>query len=45
MGHATIQMMMRYAHLCPQVARQSVMLVDLPSSDPRGSGVAAESGT
>ena len=36
MGHATIQMTMRYAHLYPEVARQHVMLLDAPSP-PRGS--------
>jgi hypothetical protein len=40
-GHATIQMTMRHAHLCPEVAREHVMLLDAPSV-PRGSGVAAE---
>jgi integrase len=40
MGHATIQMSMRYAHLYPEVAREHVMLLDTPSV-PRGSHVAA----
>ena len=40
MGHATIQMTMRYAHLYPEVAREHVMLLGAPSV-PRGSGVAA----
>jgi site-specific recombinase XerD len=38
LGHATIQMTMRYAHLAPEVARDAVRLLD----EPRGSGVAAE---
>jgi integrase len=41
LGHATIQMSMRYAHLAPEVARDAVKLLD----DRRGSGVAAESET
>jgi len=32
MGHATIQMTMRYAHLSPQVARDAVRLLDEKSS-------------
>lgn len=38
LGHATIQMTMRYAHLAPEVARDAVKLLD----DRRGSGVAAD---
>ena len=30
MGHATILMTMRYAHLAPDVARDAVKLLDLP---------------
>lgn len=37
LGHATIQMTMRYAHLSPDVARDAVRLLDAP----RGSVVAA----
>ena len=44
MGHGTIQMTMRYAHLYPEVAREHVMLLDSPSVS-RGSGVAAEAET
>jgi integrase len=33
MGHATILMTMRYAHLAPDVARDAVKLLDLPVSD------------
>ncbi len=42
MGHTTIQMTMRYAHLAPEIARDSVQLLDRRSrlSD-RGSSVAA----
>lgn len=40
MGHATVQMTMRYAHLCPEVARDHVKLLDA-KSERRGSGVAA----
>jgi integrase len=39
LGHATIQMTMRYAHLSPDVARDAVKLLDSPR---RGSSVAAE---
>jgi site-specific recombinase XerD len=44
LGHATIQMTMRYAHLYPEVAHEHVMLLDAPSV-PRGSGVAADAET
>jgi integrase len=44
LGHATIQMTMRYAHLYPQVAREHVMLLDA-TPDPHGSPVAAGSET
>ncbi|HKA87337.1 MAG TPA: site-specific integrase [Haliangiales bacterium] len=37
LGHATIQMTMRYAHLAPEVARDAVRLLD----ERRGSSVAA----
>jgi site-specific recombinase XerD len=33
MGHATILMTMRYAHLAPDVARDAVKLLDLPMSE------------
>ena len=32
LGHATIQMTMRYAHLAPEVAREAVELLDQPAS-------------
>jgi integrase len=45
LGHSTIQMTMRYAHLAPQVTRDAVNLLDRPagatganSSHPRGTG-------
>jgi len=44
LGHSTIQMTMRYAHLAPEVAREAVRLLDeLPSSPPSGSRMAAGS--
>ena len=39
LGHSTITMTMRYAHLAPEVARDAVRLLD---SDFRGSRMAAE---
>lgn len=49
MGHSTIQMTMRYAHLAPQVTRDAVNLLDRParatgdkSAYLRGSDVAAK---
>jgi|GEM_PF-5147363 len=39
LGHASIVMMMRYAHLAPEVARDAVRLLD---SDRRGKGWAAQ---
>ena len=41
MGHATIQMTMRYAHLAPHVAREAVALLDAPSAGWSGSRLAA----
>ena len=38
LGHATIQMTLRYAHLALEVARDAVRLLD----ERRGSSVAAE---
>ena len=35
MGHATILMTMRYAHLAPDIARDAVKLLDLPANDER----------
>jgi len=35
MGHATILMTMRYAHLAPEIARDAVKLLDLPINDVR----------
>jgi integrase len=40
LGHATIQMTMRYAHLYPAVAREHVKLLDGPAA-PRGIQLAA----
>lgn len=54
LGHSTIQMTMRYAHLAPQVTRDAVNLLDRPagatganSAHPRGTVVApwAETGS
>ena len=54
LGHSTIQMTMRYAHLAPQVTRDAVNLLDRPagatganSVHPRGTVVApwAENGS
>ncbi len=41
LGHSTIQMTMRYAHLAPEVTRDAVRLLD----GRRGSGVAATAQT
>lgn len=41
LGHATIQMTMRYAHLAPEVTRDAVRLLDRCPGF-RGSGVAAD---
>ncbi len=38
LGHATIQMTMRYAHLAPEVARDAVRLLD--ANETRGKTVA-----
>ena len=38
LGHATIQMTMRYSHLAPEVAREAVRLLD--ANDVRGKTVA-----
>jgi integrase len=35
MGHATILMTMRYAHLAPEIARDTVLLLDLPATESR----------
>ncbi|HTM22932.1 MAG TPA: tyrosine-type recombinase/integrase, partial [Kofleriaceae bacterium] len=40
LGHATITMTMRYAHLAPEIKRDAVRLLDAGAR--RGSGVAAE---
>lgn len=45
LGHATIQMTMRYAHLSPDVSRDAVKLLDAPTSTWRGSRMAAEAET
>ena len=37
LGHSTIIMTMRYAHLAPEVARDAVLLLD---ADRRGRGMA-----
>ena len=36
LGHATIDMTMRYAHLSPDVKRDAVQLLDAPEARPRG---------
>lgn len=42
LGHATITMTMRYAHLAPEVSREAVRLLDeSDSSERRGRVVAA----
>ena len=42
MGHTTVQMTMRYAHLAPEIARDAVQLLDRRSQlGERGSSVAA----
>jgi integrase len=38
LGHATIEMTMRYAHLAPDVSREAVKLLDTPAA---GSGMSA----
>jgi len=35
LGHATIQMTMRYAHLSPEVKRDAVALLDSPGWTPQ----------
>jgi integrase len=35
LGHATIAMTERYAHLAPKIARDTVLLLDLPGNDAR----------
>jgi site-specific recombinase XerD len=42
LGHATIQMTMRYAHLAPEVARDAVRLLD--TNEVRGKTVAKTEG-
>jgi len=48
LGHATIHMTMRYAHLAPEIARDAVKLldtdVDKPLELPRDDRVAVDSG-
>jgi site-specific recombinase XerD len=43
LGHATIQMTMRYAHLAPEVAREVVRMLDF--SDDHGKAVAKRTGS
>jgi site-specific recombinase XerD len=38
LGHATIQMTMRYAHLAPEISREAVRLLD--ANEARGKTVA-----
>ena len=33
LGHATIQMTMRYSHLAPEIGRQGVAVLERPASD------------
>jgi integrase len=42
MGHSTIQMTMRYAHLAPEVARDAVKLLDHPAAQWQRNGRAVE---
>jgi site-specific recombinase XerD len=38
LGHATIDMTMRYAHLAPDVTRDAVQLLDAPAPVRKASG-------
>ena len=38
LGHATIDMTMRYAHLAPDVSRDAVRLLDAPAPVRKASG-------
>jgi hypothetical protein len=38
LGHATIDMTMRYAHLAPSVQRDAVRLLDVPAPAPAAEG-------
>jgi integrase len=38
MGHATIEMTMRYAHLSPDTRRQAVAVLDVPFAAARDTG-------
>jgi integrase len=40
LGHATIEMTMRYAHLAPDVSREAVKLLDAPAPPAPASGAA-----
>ncbi len=44
LGHATMQMTMRYAHLSPEIARDAVKLLDQDSTTWTGSRLAADHG-
>jgi integrase len=38
LGHATMEMTMRYAHLAPDVSREAVKLLDAPAPRAPASG-------
>jgi site-specific recombinase XerD len=40
LGHASIDMTMRYAHLSPNVKREAVQLLDTPTGAPNGTSTA-----
>jgi len=42
MGHASIVITMRYAHLAPEGSRDAVKLLDVPSDRPRFEVVATD---
>jgi integrase len=39
LGHATIDMTMRYAHLSPEVRREAVQVLDRPAPGEKGAHV------
>jgi integrase len=40
LGHATIEMIMRYAHLAPDGSREAVKLLDTPAVPTKATGAA-----